>query len=162
MKIIKLTRGKETMVDDDIYELIKDQKWHCTSEDYAIRNLPIEYRQEQKKIRLHQLVLGFPDSIIDHIDGNKLNNQRKNLRLCNESQNRMNSRLSKNNSTGYRGVWKTINNNFTARVKCCGKDYYLGRFKTAILAAKAYDKKIKELFGEFAKTNFKCKNYTTK
>ena len=49
MKTIKLTKGKETIVDDDIYELIKYQKWHCTTEGYAIRNLPREYRQLQKK-----------------------------------------------------------------------------------------------------------------
>lgn len=154
MKTIKLTKGKETIVDDDIYELIKDQKWHCATNGYAIRNLPREYRQLQKKIRLHQLVMCFPNSIIDHINGNKLDNRRCNLRLCNESTNGANSIIPKNNTTGYKGVSINPCGTFRARVDKNGQGYYLGTFSNVIDAAKAYDKKAKELFGKFAKTNF--------
>lgn len=85
----------------------------------------------------------------DHINGNKLDNRRKNLRSCTRSQNIANRTLKRNNKTGYKGV---SNSKGGFQVTIAGS--YVGWFKDKIEAAKAYDSKAKELYGDFAKTNF--------
>lgn len=98
---------------------------------------------------------------IDHIDGNPLNNKWSNLREVNSSQNKANKRQRKDaKHSQYKGVCQTSCHNgvwsgkWSARVGKDKKSYYLGCFDSEIEAAKAYDEKAKELFGEHAKTNF--------
>jgi hypothetical protein len=100
---------------------------------------------------------------VDHIDNNKLNNQKSNLRLATHHQNQFNSNLQRNNTSGYIGVVYHKNykknkiskmSHWHARIKFNSKHISLGYYQTPEEAAKAYDKKAKELFGEFAKTNF--------
>jgi hypothetical protein len=141
MKALKLTRGKYAIVDDDIYEIVKDYKWYCSSVGYAIRNLPREYRKKQKKIYLHRLIMECKkEAIIDHIDQNKLNNQRSNLRLSNYSENRINSKLSKNNKTGFRGIsFNQREGKYEVRF---GK-IYLGRYQDMDKAVEIYNKNLR-------------------
>jgi hypothetical protein len=87
---------------------------------------------------------------IDHIDGDPLNNKIENLRLCNQIENRQNSKLSKNNTTGYRGILKTPSDKYQARLTVDGKKLYLGLFKTPEEAFNCVEQKRKELYGEFA------------
>lgn len=88
--------------------------------------------------------------VVDHINGNKLDNRRSNLRICTQSQN-LNGR---NTNKGYIGVsWDKFRGKWKANI---GKDYqkiFLGRFDTAEEAARVYDEKAVELFGEFARLN---------
>lgn len=94
-----------------------------------------------------EIPLGFQ---IDHIDGNPLNNRIENLRICTQVQNRQNSKISKNNTTGYRGIVKTPNGKFQARLTYNGKKLYLGLFEKAEDAFECVEIKRKELYGEFA------------
>lgn len=87
---------------------------------------------------------------IDHIDGDPLNNKIENLRVCTQTQNRQNSKLSSNNTTGYRGVVRTKNNKFQARLTLEGKKLYLGLFDTPKEAFDCVETTRKELYGEFA------------
>lgn len=103
----------------------------------------------------------YTDPVIDHIDGNGLNNTKSNLRLCNRSQNAMNKKLKSNSKTGWRGVTRPKTKNYKlkkpwkAYIRPKGQSFItIGYYKTAEEAAKAYDEKAKELFGEFAKLNF--------
>jgi hypothetical protein len=89
---------------------------------------------------------------VDHIDGNPLNNQRNNLRICTHHQNCLNNRGCGKNR--YKGVYK-IKNTIYSRIQYNGIDRYLGSFKTEEEAAMAYDKEALVLFGEFANLNFK-------
>jgi len=95
-----------------------------------------------------------PDGmVVDHINHNTLDNRRCNLRVCTQNQNRYNLNLRKNNQSGYKGV-SFKHNHWEVQLKKDKKYIYGGSFKDKIEAAKAYDKKAKELFGEFAKLNF--------
>jgi len=98
--------------------------------------------------------------IIDHKNGNFLDNTRENLRKCTASQNSMNQKLSIRNTSGYKGVsWTKNRNKFKASIGLKGKLIYLGYFKCPIQAAIKYDKAVINYFGEFANTNFPMENY---
>jgi hypothetical protein len=86
---------------------------------------------------------------IDHIDINPLNNRIENLRLATQSQNAINTKTPKNNTTGYKGVLSTPSGKFQARLGYRGKKLYLGLFKTAEEAAECVRQKSLELYGEF-------------
>lgn len=165
MKIIKLTKGRETLVDDDIYELVKNYKWYFKKIGYAAR---ANYNKKTKKFKqeyLHHYIIGYPSKgkMIDHIDGNPLNNQKENLRICTRSENTQNSKLSEYNKSGYKGVYKICvkqayknkeysNFYWKAHIKRNGK-LFQKLFKDKFEAAKFYDSKVLELYG-VGKTNF--------
>jgi hypothetical protein len=90
--------------------------------------------------------------MIDHIDRDPGNNRIENLRLATGSQNRANSGLQRNSTSGYVGV-SAFRNRFMSRVHKEGKSLFLGCFDTALEAALAYDKMATDLYGEFATTN---------
>lgn len=151
MKRIPLTQDRFAFVDDEDYEYLMQWKWILLingKHKYAIR------RENGKPIMMHRVIMRVSDGfIVDHRNGNGLDNTRSNLRVCTNEENIRNRKLNQNSTTGYKGVTRR-NSRFTAKVVFQGKDYFLGRFDTAVEAAKAYDKKAKELFGEFAKLNF--------
>lgn len=160
MKQIPLSQGLFALVDDEDFEYLNQFKWHARkSRDtfYASRNLKIS-KNNRKTIQMHRVILGTTDTKIqgDHIDGNGLNNQKSNLREATHEQNRRNTKSYKNGVSKYKGVsyrkdskkWRSIIN-FNKKV------IRLGYFSSEIEAAKAYDVKAKELFGEFAWLNFK-------
>jgi HNH endonuclease len=93
----------------------------------------------------------WPAKQVDHADRDPTNNKFDNLRLATHSQNVVNSKLRKNNTTGYRGVSR-----YRYQYKVMVADVYYGLFSTAEEAATVYDKKAVELFGEFARTNFEA------
>ena len=97
------------------------------------------------------LVTGqWPCSMIDHKDTNNLNNRFANLRLADYVENGSNSRLSKTNTSGYKGVsWNKAYKKWIAKIHHNKKTYALGKFETALEAHIAYCKKSKELRGEF-------------
>jgi hypothetical protein len=95
-------------------------------------------------------------NIVDHVDGNKQNNNASNLRWCTSSQNHMNTKKTKKGkSSKYKGVsYSKSRNKWEACIRINKKTIHLGRFSTEEEAGKAYDEKAKELFGEYAKLNF--------
>ncbi len=151
MKLIKISKGKEVIVDDDDFEELNKFKWHYNKLGYVARS----GKENGKRfgVYMHRQIMNTPKGkYTDHINGNTLDNTKNNLRICTQAENSRNSR-SKNN--GYKGVIKRTNHNsYMAQIELQGKVFYLGNYKTAELAAKAYDKKAIELFGEFAKLNF--------
>ncbi len=104
---------------------------------------------------MHRMIMGEPKGMfVDHIDGNSQNNRRSNLRICTPAQNLQNQR-PKGGTSRYKGVYfHKKDNKWMAKIGFNGKNTYLGLFEDEILAARAYDKKAKELFGEFAYLNF--------
>lgn len=94
----------------------------------------------------------WPNSEMDHRDGNKLNNRWDNLRLANSSQNQCNRRKSKSNTSGFKGVyWNKRHRKWRAKIGVFGKQKYLGFFKTPEAAFEAYKSAALELHGEFAR-----------
>lgn len=150
MMQIKLTNGKVAFVDDKDYPTISQYKWYYhkyRDKEYAKTYI------NRKKVSMHRLILGLVGPEIDHRDGNGLNNQRFNLRYATKQQNAANRGPQRNNTSGFKGVTKN-HNNWKAQIKYNGEKIYLGTFKTKEEAARRHDTKAKELFGDFAKTNF--------
>lgn len=92
----------------------------------------------------------WPDKIIDHKDGNGLNNRFSNLRDASHSQNQFNRRKNKGTLAGFKGVsFNKKSQRWKASINFNKKTYYLGYFETPEEASEAYNKKAKELHGEF-------------
>ncbi len=105
---------------------------------------------------MHMAILGGKrNKEIDHRDGNGLNNQRSNLRFCTHAENMRNRNIQKNNTSGYKGVsWNKNARKWQAVIKYNGTHIYLGLFFCLVSAARTYDGKARELYGEFARLNF--------
>ncbi len=150
---IPVTPGRFAIVDAADYDKLSKYKWwtlchHNTA--YAVT------LHKGKYLYMHRLVMDAPTGlVVDHIDHNGLNNTRKNLRLCTAKQNLYNRRPQKGGTSKYKGVsWKAQNRKFCVKIAYEGKQYHLGCFTDEKEAARAYDKKANELFGEFAYLNF--------
>ena len=118
-----------------------------------------DYKIKKHKIyALHQLVSVYfienPNNykMVDHIDGNRLNNNYINLRWCSSQQNNMNrKKISTNASSKFKGVtWDKSRNKWLVAIVYNYKRQHIGRFENEIDAAKAYNEKAKLIFGEFA------------
>ena len=153
--------GKITIVDDCDYEELNQWKWYLNKDGYVWRS----YKKDNswKQIRIHREILGLTDTKVftDHINHDKLDNRRENLRACTNQENQRNSKKQQKNiygkkcSSKYKGVcWKKSRNKWVAFIKIDNKLINLGTFISEIEAAKTYDTKAKELFKEFACINF--------
>jgi hypothetical protein len=154
MKWITLTQGKRTCVNDDVYARVGLFKWtlnRCRNNQYAYRKV------NGRNVYLHREVLGVPGNlVIDHIDGNGLNNLRENLRGVGVAENcRGFKRARKHKSSKYLGVlWYGPRNKWVAYIKCDYKNKHLGYFVQEMDAARARDGAAKRLFGKHATLNF--------
>ena len=158
MKEIALNHGRTALVDDEDFAWLSKCKWYAWEKPN--RNTAYALRAEGKKpnrhtISMHREIMNvLPGIYIDHIDGNGLNNQKKNLRLCASSENQMNSKLRRNSKSGLKGVsFKKEQGKWVAQIQAHKKRKHIGYFNTKEEAAKAYDETARELFGEFANTN---------
>jgi hypothetical protein len=146
MKQILLNHGEIVLVDDEDFEELSKYTWTNDGKGYAVRSDKDSKRKS--KIRMHRQVMGFPDGfLIDHIDGNPLNNQKENLRIVTMSGNGCNRHLkSKDKSSKYFGVHHNkASGSWVAVLAFEGKSYYLGAYRTEVEAAVAYNLKAKEL-----------------
>jgi hypothetical protein len=156
MKEIKLTQGKFAQVDDEDYEYFNQWRWcaHKSGKTYYVIRFSKSHNKKRNMIHLHREIMNTPDNMfVDHIDINGLNCQRHNMRNCTKSQNQMNRRVY--GKSKFKGVQLLYNKYIIAQITFCGVHIRLGTFKTKEEAAKAYDEKAKELYGEFANLNFK-------
>lgn len=108
-----------------------------------------------KKWKAIHLLLITASIKVDHVNQNKLDNRKINLRSASNSQNAVNSKLYSNNSSGYRNVvLENKTGKFRARISIKGKQVHIGTFETAELAAAAYDRLARIHYKEFAVLNF--------
>lgn len=138
------------LVDDDEYELMNLFKWNFDGK-YA------QCRIGGLHFRAHQIVMGFPENCdIDHINGNRLDNRKENLRTCSRSQNAQNAKKKQGISV-FKGVSfdKRIGRSkkWVASIKTNYKKIFLGTFLFEIDAAKAYNEAAMKYHGEFARLN---------
>lgn len=157
-KEIELSKGLQAIVDDDDYEVISAHKWYAHSDTrgktYAATRIMGDL------VYMHRLILDSEDDKkIDHINGNGLDNRKENLRATSALENSRNKSKQKNTSSKYKGVTK-VSNGWKAHISINNKDIHIGYFKTEDDAARAYDSRAIEEFGEHAKLNFDAEDNT--
>jgi hypothetical protein len=142
MKQIPLTNGSFVLVDDEDFEFLSQWKWHLSDGGYALRNnhkrLGVLH-YSNKQIRMHRVINNTPEGLFtDHINRNKLDNRKCNLRTVNKSLNSINRDKPINNKSGYRGVyWDTWSKKWRAELKVNAKKVTLGRYSNLEDAATA-------------------------
>lgn len=133
MNKIKLTQGKYALVDDDDYVRLKMFKWHYGvygKTGYAKRLKWDRKKKKGKIVRMHHFILPLKKGyMIDHINGDGLDNRKDNLRLVTKSQNMMNSGVRKNSNTGFTGVaWHKQNGRWRAYITIDKRQISLGTY----------------------------------
>lgn len=157
---IPLTRGAFALIDAADISLVSAYKWRLGSNGrkrYAVSTVTVS-RGKYRTLYLHRLIFGDDTfQVVDHIDGDSLNNTRVNLRGCTHAENAKNKRAIKAIS-GFKGVRLHLNplnwpRPWYAKICVDGQKLHLGSFATAEEAAKAYDAAARFYHGEFAATN---------
>lgn len=156
MKRIPLSQGKYALVDDADYERVSQYKWYCTN-GYAVRREQRVHggKKRIKAFRMHREIIDAPPGLdVDHINRNRLDNRRDNLRFATPTQNAIN-RGPQPGTSRFKGVsWFKLNNVWRAKIGINGEKVHIGCYDNEIEAAKAYDDAAHEHFGEFAYLNF--------
>lgn len=151
VKEIPLSQGKMALVDVEDFDFINQWKWYYKHDGggkgYAARS--------SDKVRMHRIINKTPNGMLtDHINRNKLDNRKCNLRTCTPTENRINTGLRKDNSSGYKGVsWGKKRKRWIAQMYIDGKNKQIGRYKTPQEAAMAYNQACTSIYGEFAYLN---------
>jgi len=160
MKKLELSGGYHCLVDDDDYDFLNQFEWCCSDNGSGYKYAHRRHPKIGSNIKMHRmLAAAMPGDMVDHKDGDGLNNQRSNLRLCTRSQNTANSKPQESKKySEYRGVSVVKDRTKTRKywTAQCRKDgvlHHIGCFPTEEEAACAYNKKARELHGEFAKLN---------
>lgn len=150
MKFIPLTQGEFAIVDDEDFEAVSGMKFHVVKigkQKYA----------RSRGVYLHHMIHGkpAPGNHVDHRDGDGLNNRRKNLREIRHAMNLKNGSMSRRNTSGYRGVsFDRARGKWIVVTSINGKVLTLGRFKTPVAAAMAFDRFTIQHFGTDVSLNF--------
>ena len=150
---IPLTRGLFALVDSDDYKMLVSYKWYACTNGYAARSERVS-KTKQDCVLMHRFIMNAPKGVeVDHIDGDRLNNSKSNLRFCNRSENRRNSCAS-NKTSRFKGVsWNKNEKRWKASIVFNLRTYSCGTFKDEVEAACAYNRKALELHGEYARLN---------
>lgn len=154
MKQIKLNPNGVALVDDADFEYLNKFRWYLSAQGYAIGGEKTKTRKAFEKMHRFVMNISDPNIKIDHKDGNKLNNQKINLRRATPAQNTHNSKKAAGTKNNYKGtnylqrigLWQS-------RCRMNGLDFFLGHYKSEIAAAYAYNKKALEL-SEFSRINY--------
>lgn len=148
----KYGEGKFTLVDDADFERLSQYKWRCDATGYARYSVYDKLKKTIQTVLMHRIILDTPDDLhTDHINGDRLDNRRSNLRIATCQQNSANRKAQGKASifkgvTLHRGLWR-------AQICVNLTGIHLGYFLTQRAAAQAYNDAAIELFGEFAWLN---------
>lgn len=154
MREIPLTQGKFAIVDEEDYPELSKYRWRIQAHRYAAREGM--GGDKRKQVYMHRELLGVPEGfVVDHINGDPLDNRKSNLRICRQADNAKNqTKTRSDNSSGYKGVtfWKR-DGNWKAQLYTNGKNINLGYFDNKHDAARMYNFWARDMFGDFASLN---------
>jgi hypothetical protein len=143
---VPLTQGREAIIDANRISLVRHWNWNF-SRQYAKR------QQSGNSIYLHRVILMPPSSlVVDHINGDGLDCRISNLRACTNQQNCSNQRISKNNTTGFKGVVRR-GERFETSIRTGSKRIHLGTYDTPEEAHDIYCRASEKYHGEFGRTS---------
>lgn len=166
MQIPLTNSDKLVTIDDADFNIVKEYTWweHKVTDrlSYAYGMKLPRKRNGEQVIKMHRLIMGYTkkDGLLDHKDGNGLNNCRDNLELITVAQNQQKANLDPERNprkihSKFRGVsYLGWHGRYIAYVNNNGQREYLGYFDTDVEAAKARDARAKELHGKFVRLNF--------
>jgi hypothetical protein len=177
MKKILLTQGKEAIVSEEDFSKLNQFRWCAhkgpSNKYYAVTDLNINHQYagkarvvtkkykklngetveyKRKKVFMHWMIIADSKNETDHINGNSLDNRRENLRLVTHNQNLMNKKKYKNNTSGFKGVYR-CRDKWRAAISIGGKRTHIGSFSKIEDAVKTYNKMAVKVFGEYARLN---------
>lgn len=143
---VPLFGGRFTIIDLCDYSVVANDLWSVNVHGYA---------QRSRGELLHLCIFGRRDRmVVDHVNRNRLDNRRSNLRFCTRAQNVVNAKKPVTNTSGFKGVtWDKAKRRWKAQVYHCGKNVFIGNFGSKHEAAAAYDRTVTMLHGEYATTN---------
>jgi len=154
--VIPLSQGKFTVVDPEDYEkIVAMGRWHL-NEGYACRNIYLgaagHGKAKYQRVWMHRVINETPDEFdTDHINGNKLDNRRCNLRTVTNTQNHLNVGPRATNTSGAKGVsWYKTGKKWRVQIRIDGKIKHVGYFDEIKDAEEAYRKAAIEHYGEYA------------
>ena len=141
-----------TLVDVDDLQMVGQHTWRLSSHGYAVRSAMEGGRKQT--IYLHREIGGTPAGLAtDHVNGDRLDNRRSNLRTATPGQNNANGQ-DRPRRSGYRGVyWHRPSKKWVSQISVKGRLRHLGLFDDPEEAAKAYDLAAREAWGPYARTN---------
>lgn len=144
---IPLTRNKSAIIDNEDLPVIGNRKWHCTANGYAAQ------RRGKNIVWMHRVIMDTPVGMdTDHINGDRLDNRRSNLRFATRSQNMINTSRRADNKSGHKGVtWSDRNHKWYACIRVSGKSISLGFYDSIYDASNAYKNASLKYFGDFAR-----------
>lgn len=142
------------LVDEPDLEHLTSFRWCLNSFGYAVRGVHKEGGGTALRLMHRDILKPSPNEVIDHINGDRLDNRRSNLRVCSQSNNTKNRGKSRNNKTGFKGIYLDALGYYAASITHEGKVYSLGTHKSVEAAARAYDSAAAYFHGEFARLNF--------
>lgn len=152
-EVIPLTGGFEAIVDAEDYEWLMQWTWAKHPNGYANRITRLDEPNPRKNMMMHRQILNTPpDMVTDHINGNRLDNRRCNIRICTEMENQRNRIKHKVATSKYKGVSRSTRgrNGWEVMLYVKGKRQYIGHYASEIDGALAYNEAAKKVFGEFA------------
>jgi hypothetical protein len=151
-KQIHLTKGQVALIDAADYDQLIQLHWLYSPHGYAMRTMTKNKRRYF--IQMHSEIMNAqPGELVDHIDRDRLNNTRANLRIVDRRQNMWNRNPNKRSAIAYKGVSKHIRG-WHARIRVYGQRIHLGYFDDPKMAAQVYDAAALRFFGEYAHINF--------
>lgn len=152
---IEIAGGNVALIDVEDYEAVAHIKWHMTSNGYARGYIHQTSDRPGHGVRMHRFILGMQTGDareVDHINGDRLDNRRANLRICTRLENSRNTKLSPRNTSGYKGVyWSKRHQRWHVQIWVNTKTKHIGLFNTPEEGYAAYCEAAKKYFGEFAR-----------